>query len=55
MIDIIHVPINDAINTACVVIAARGANDELSIKWITAVAKFGYRWSPEHNRFVRSV
>jgi hypothetical protein len=55
MIELIHVPKEEAIATAKIVIASLGENDPLSIKWIKAVRSFGGRWSPERKVFTFSV
>ena len=55
MIDVVHVPIQEAVATAAIIVRSLGVDHELSIKWMEAVAKFGYRWRPERDAFMRSV
>jgi len=55
MIDVIHVPKAEAVHTATVIVQTLGVEHELSIKWIDAVAKFGFRWRPDKKMFMRPV
>lgn len=55
MIEVIYVPLPEAIATAKAVIKALGENHELSIKWIDAVRRYDYRWRPDLQGCMRSV
>lgn len=50
MIDVIHVPEKEALQTALLVVKTLGPDHELSQQWIKAVSHFGIYYRPDPNR-----